>query len=195
MKRPLAISAVAVALTLSVIAAASGCSSATGEVTGGAARFDASPPQSSLSSTDAGPLSAGSSWEALYTDYFGNPGRASCAGNGSCHGDANQAGAKSSAFVCDAADRNACYASLVSTAASLVVAKNAASSPLLTQVLRHADGSSGNMPKSPPYGFTATDLQRISDWINAGAPNDTAASSGDDAGADAEADLDASASD
>ena len=37
------------------------------------------------------------------------------------------------------------------------------------------------MPQAPPYGFTDTDLQRISDWIDDGAKNDVAV---DDAGAD-----------
>jgi hypothetical protein len=158
-------------VTSAVIAgAATGCATATGEITGGEARFDASEPLSTLE-IDGGPLSTGHSWAELYGDYFGNP-RASCAGNGSCHGDANQPGSQDSNYVCPPNDKDACYTSMTSIAAALVTTSDPASSPLTASVLRHADGSAGNMPKSPAYGFTATDLARIQAWIAAGAPND-----------------------
>ncbi|MGH7330307.1 MAG: hypothetical protein ACREJX_18325, partial [Polyangiaceae bacterium] len=127
------------------------------------------------------------SWQALYADYFGNPARASCAGNGSCHGEASQPGSQSSNFVCPENDKESCYTSITSGAAQLVVAKDPGNSALLTQVLRHADGSSGNMPKSPPYPFSATDLQRISDWIADGANDDLEPPPGQDAGDDSAA--------
>jgi hypothetical protein len=67
----------------------------------------------------------------------------------------------------------------------LVIAGNATNSALTTQVLRHADGSVGNMPKAPQYGFTAIDLQRINDWITVGALNDSPEDSGTTAIVDA----------
>ena len=171
MRRAFSFHAGALALVLAGVAGAASCATATGEISGGDPRFDASAPLSVFSG-DAGPLSPGHSWQALYADYFGNPGRASCAGNGSCHGTASQPGSQSSNFVCPANDKDACYTSIVSGGANLVVAKDPSNSALITQVLRHADGSAGNMPKTPPYGFSADDLQRISDWINDGAQND-----------------------
>ncbi|MEO8876493.1 MAG: hypothetical protein ABI461_12965 [Polyangiaceae bacterium] len=184
MKRSL-VHAAAAALTLSALAAASGCATATGDVAGGDARFNALGP----SNIDAGPLSPGNSWQELYADYFGNPGRAACAGTGACHGAANQSGAQNSQFICAENDRKGCHDSMVSTTTMLIAPNDPAHSTLLTSVLRHADGSSGNMPKSPAYGFTTTDLQRISAWIAAGALNDDAAEIPDagqlhDAGAD-----------
>lgn len=171
MRRASPLHAAAIALLLGAAATAAGCATATGDITGGEARFDASAPLTFVAA-DAGPLGTGHTWQELYADYFGNPGRASCAGNGSCHGTANEPGSQTSAFVCPANDKDACYTSIVSGAAQLVVAGDPGNSALVTQVLRHADGSSGNMPKSPPYAFTAVDLQRISDWIQAGAAND-----------------------
>ncbi len=183
MARATRIHAGAFALVLATVAGAASCATASGEITGGEARFDASAPLVYFAG-DAGPLSPGHSWQALYADYFGNPARASCAGNGSCHGAASQPGSQSSNFVCPENDKDACYTSITSGAAQLVVAHDPANSALLSQVLRHADGSSGNMPKSPPYAFSDADLQRISDWITDGANDDLEPLPGDDAGDD-----------
>ena len=177
------LAAVSAVVTVSAV----GCATATGESTGGEARFDASEPLSTLN-IDGGPLSSGHSWAELYSDYFGNPGRAACAGNGSCHGDANQPGSQNSNYVCALNDKDGCYNSITSATAALVLTNDPTNSPLTTQVLRHADGSAGNMPKSPPYAFTTSALQRIQDWIKAGAPNDEpvdAGSGDEDAGLDA----------
>lgn len=157
-------------------AAASGCAKASGDIIGGDALFDATAP--AAAGIDAGPLGSGHSFDELYADYFGNPARASCAGSGSCHGADNQRGAQDSSFVCPAGDKDACYTSLVSRAADLVNAGDPTTSVLLTKVLRRADGTGGNMPQSPGYAFTVTDLQRISDWIAAGAKNDVAVEDG-----------------
>ncbi len=157
-------------------AAAGGCAKASGSITGGDALFDASAPPAAP--IDAGPLGQGHTFDELYADYFGNPARASCAGNGSCHGADNQRGSQDSSFVCPAGDKNACYTSLVSAAADLVNPGDAKTSILLTKVLRRADGTGGNMPQSPGYAFSDTDLQRISDWIDAGAKNDVAIEDG-----------------
>ena len=175
--------AIGSALVLIIALAAASCANASGEITGGDGRFDASSSVPYVPG-DAGPLSPGHSWQALYADYFGNPARAACAGNGSCHGASSQPGSQSSAFVCPENDKDSCYTSITSGTAQLVVAGNPGNSALLTQVLRHADGSSGNMPKSPPYPFSDEDLKRISDWITDGANNDLEPPPGEDAGDD-----------
>jgi hypothetical protein len=126
----------------------------------------------SLAVIDGGPLSAGHTWAELYGDFFGNP-RAACAGNGACHGDANQPGAQSSEYVCPLNDKDSCYKSITGAAAGLVLTGDPAGSPLILNVLRHADGSAGNMPKNSGYAFTATDLARIQAWIAAGAQDDS----------------------
>ncbi|HEX7665374.1 MAG TPA: hypothetical protein VF407_12705 [Polyangiaceae bacterium] len=162
-----------------VLALGAGCAKASGDVTGGDALFDAAAPPGAT--VDPGPLGTGHTFDELYADYFGNPARASCAGNGACHGNASQRGAQISSFVCPADNKDDCYTSLVSAAADLVKPGSSGKSALITQVLRRADGSKGDMPQAPPYGFTDTDLQRISDWIDDGAKNDVAV---DDAGAD-----------
>jgi hypothetical protein len=178
MKHALSIPAAAITVAMTAILfSAIGCATATGEISGGEPRFDAT--ALSNANFDAGPLiSTGHTWAELYADYFGNPNRAGCAGNGTCHGDATQIGAQSSNYVCPVNDKDSCYQSITSNAAALVQSGDPGNSALTTQVLRHADGSVGNMPKTPAYGFSALDLQRINDWITAGAPNDVPADSG-----------------
>ncbi|MEO7110124.1 MAG: hypothetical protein ABI183_06775 [Polyangiaceae bacterium] len=178
MKRALRVSAVIISVAWAATTmTAIGCATATGEISGGEGRFDATAPLTC--SGDAGPLlSSGHTWAELYADYFGNLDRVGCAGNGSCHGDAAQTGALNSNFVCPVGDATSCYKSITSGAASLVFSGDPATSPLTTQVLRHADGSVGNMPKNPPCAFSATDLQRINDWIQAGASDDSPTDAG-----------------
>lgn len=178
MKRAPRISAIVISAACAAGAiAAVGCATATGEISGGEARFDATAPLAC--SGDAGPLlSTGHTWAELYADYFGNLDRVGCAGNGSCHGDATQAGSQNSSFVCPVGDATSCFTSITSATAALVVAGDATNSALTTQVLRHADGSAGNMPKNPPCAFSAIDLQRINDWITAGATNDSPTDAG-----------------
>jgi hypothetical protein len=174
MKRALRIHVV-VLVALSTTTAIS-CATSTGETTGGEARFDAAAPLTCPNGTTL--LGTGHTWAELYTDYFGNANRTACSGNGACHGDETQAGAQNSNFVCPLNDKDDCYTSMVSESTALIQTSNPANSPLITQVLRHADGSTGNMPLSPPCAFSATDLQRITDWITAGALNDSPVDSG-----------------
>jgi hypothetical protein len=178
MKRAPRISAVVISVACAMATmTAIGCATATGEISGGEGRFDATAPLAC--SGDAGPLlSTGHTWAELYADYFGNLDRVGCAGNGSCHGDATQPGAQNSSFVCPVGDATSCYKSITSSAASLVFSGDPANSPLTTQVLRHADGTAGNMPKNPPCAFSAIDLQRINDWIQGGSPDDSPADAG-----------------
>ncbi len=49
--------------------------------------------------------------------------------------------------------------------------KNAPENSLLYTVLRKASGG-GTMPKTPACAFSASDMQRIADWIGAGAADD-----------------------
>src|ERR1700689_5360595 len=112
-----------VAFSATAFVSATGCATATGDITGGDARFNATSQLSALN-LDGGPLSTGHSWAELYGDFFGNPGRAACAGNGTCHGDANQAGAQSSSFVCALNDKDGCYTSITSAAAGLISTSN-----------------------------------------------------------------------
>jgi hypothetical protein len=174
MKRALRIS-VAV-LVASSTGSAVGCAIASGDVTGGAARFDATAPLST-EVPDGGQMTAGHSWSELYSDYFGNP-RASCAGNGTCHGDENQAGAQDSNFVCPANDKDDCYTSMTSPLTELISTTHPSESALTNSVLRHASANVGNMPKNPAYAFSDADLARIQAWINDGALNDSPADSG-----------------
>jgi len=156
------------AMTVSII----GCS-ATGGTTGGDLRFDPTeqPLDASSEEEDAG---SGTGFSDLYRDFFGPTGRASCAGNGQCHGSASELGASSSAFICS--DQATCYSTM--TGAANLAKPSDASDPtksVLLGVLRHRDASNdivGFMPKSPAYVFSSTSIARISTWIAAGVPND-----------------------
>ena len=60
-------------------------------------------------------LEAGSTWQSLYRDYFGNLATAGCAGDGNCHGGTDQFGFQASGFLCPAGDASAtCYRGLTS---------------------------------------------------------------------------------
>jgi len=149
------------------------CSSASTDAEGGEPRFDAAPPSGPVA--DGGGVGTTRTWTDLYADYFGNAQRAACAGNGTCHGTAAQTGAQSSGgFVCPLGDKDACYKSLTSKDVGLVTAGDTTSDPKqsgLYGILRKTTGG-GTMPKSPPYQFTPADLDRLTAWLKAGAPND-----------------------
>lgn len=123
---------------------------------------------------DAG---SGSTFTDLYRDFFGPTGKATCAGDGLCHGTSAAAGAKGSGgFVC-AADATACWTSMTSGRSALVTTADAAdptkSTLYLTLRHRRVDGSlAGSMPKRPLYVFSTASMQRIAAWIQAGAKND-----------------------
>lgn len=145
------------------------CSAST-SIQGGEARFDAAPP---LAPTDGGDHGSGDTWVDLYRDFFGPSGRASCAGDGRCHGALDQPGAKASGYVC-ASGRDECYAGIVNGKTKLVVVGNTttpAKDTLLHQILRKSDGK-GIMPKRPEFVFTDADMARIDAWIRRGAPDD-----------------------
>lgn len=170
--RKLAAACVASCLAL----AFAGCS-ASGNVSGGDLRFDAGPEQpvdldgaAYCGYPEAG-AAKGHTWPDLYRDYFGPTGAASCAGNGTCHGDANQPGAQASNYVCGP-DSDGCYDGITSPRAGLLMKGDTTSDPKSTSlyaILRKKCGT-GSMPKSPPFAFDAGDIQRIVDWLRAGAP-------------------------
>jgi hypothetical protein len=109
----------------------------------------------------------GSTWTELYTDYFGGHGRAACAGNGSCHGSASEPGTQiSGGYECPPdgdAGKDTCYTTLTTSTYF---------SNLLQGQLRSVTCSGCPMPLTPQvYEFSQTDVDRISAWIDAGAPN------------------------
>jgi hypothetical protein len=157
------------------------CVNATTDVKGGEGLFDTTPPPSSVTpqtcdiGADAG---SGTHWSDLYRDFFGPTGAASCAGNGTCHGDANQSGAKSSGgYVCGA-NKDDCRASLLSENTGLIALPADQAAPeksgLVTELRRKkADGTVvGLMPKTPACVFEPEAIDRITTWIKNGAPND-----------------------
>ncbi len=121
---------------------------------------------------DAG---SGTKWTDLYRDFFGPSGRASCAGDGACHGAPNQAGAiTAGGFVC--ADEAGCRTKMIESGlVRLPADASDPSSSTLVRILRkrNPDGSvTGIMPKRPAYVFSKTSIGRIETWIASGAKPD-----------------------
>lgn len=142
-----------------------GCG-ATGEVTGGTSRGSTSAAPSDAGESGGG-IDGASTWPALYADYFGPMGAASCAGTSNCHGDPTRAGAIRSNFICGSSEEN-CYNSLIQSG---LVPAGGSSEPdqvNLRFTLRTATG--GTMPKNSRFTFSGGDLRRIDDWIRSGAP-------------------------
>jgi hypothetical protein len=133
-------------------------------------------------------LDAGTTWSSLYRDYFGPSGVASCAGTGlykgQCHGETTGTGYENSCsimkhcFYCPDGDAStACWASLVSTGdggANVITPGGTFSADYLSGVLCSSTSPPEGvyaMPYSGAYCFGAVDLERIADWVNAGAKN------------------------
>lgn len=166
-----------------VVAAPLACTSASGEVRGGEARFDAASPDEPTFA-DASPTS----WKGIYRDFFGRRAKSSCAGNGACHDAAGKAGSSSSNFVC--ADVDGCYQSLrtgkkaattnVPLPLALVEEVDilAPENARLFSVVRYKepDGrivENKGMPALPrDFAYAAADIDRMKAWIKAGAKND-----------------------
>jgi hypothetical protein len=161
---------------LAALVSAAACSSSSGSGSPGDA--DASAIEAGVDAAPEPPeddAGSGTAWPDLYRDLFGPTGRASCAGDGACHGAPNQAGAISaSGFVC--ADETGCRTKMLE--AGLVKLPGDASDPsssVLVKVLRkrNADGSlTGFMPKRPAYVFSRTSIGRIETWTANGAKAD-----------------------
>jgi hypothetical protein len=150
--------------------AACGCSDATGVVRGG-----------ELLLVD--PCAAGStssSWQDLYTCFFGPTGKASCSAQGTCHGADGQTGSLSSGFVCGTS-KDACWQGMTqgtcgpsSRPPCPIVPPGGTANFKPTGLYRnlHKTDGSGNMPQDGSYAFTPGDLARIAKWITDGAKND-----------------------
>ena len=147
------------------------CTAAPATEVGGVPRFDLTPPSAEAQcagdpTADAGD---GHAFADLYRDYFGPTAKSSCAGTtGNCHGSADALGAiGSGGYVCGAT-ADACWQGMKTAG---LTDTNAGSNPMLA-VLRRCDGS-GSMPQQPTsFYFYADDLQRIKDWLAAGALDD-----------------------
>lgn len=175
----------AVGAGLAAIASAYACSDATGFIQGGGyilPFIDAGAASSSAGLPAAcvdGGANSGNAWSDLYACYFGSSGIATCANGatGGCHGGATEFGAVASGgFFCPiGTDPTPCYQSLVSTIVPDGGAPDAASTTLYG-ALRKTGGTCDSqyvcMPLSPAtLIFQQSDLDRISAWIQAGAPN------------------------
>lgn len=128
-----------------------------------------------------GAPSGPSTWTSLYADFFGPTGKASCAGDGFCHGGPTQEGAKSAFYVCDSKD--GCFASMrsktgVNERDSNLVKDGDVADPKkaalfgVIRLTREDCTQSGFMPKRSPFRFSREDVLRIQAWIAAGANND-----------------------
>jgi hypothetical protein len=166
-------------LAVLVLGLGTGCSDATGTVRGGEAL------------TACGASTGDATFTALYADFFGPCGRASCSGQSSCHGAASQLGATVSGFVCGTsqsscwqgmtmgipADAGGLFPPIVSPDAGDVTQTQ------LWMGLHKAGATTGlnNMPcgnalqlcpkAQATYTFTADDLARIAAWFQQGAQN------------------------
>jgi hypothetical protein len=141
-------------------------------ISGGDPSFDAGPQPA----FDSG--SNGVTFSALYNDFFGPNGRASCAAGGTCHGAKGQDGEiASGGYIC-APDQTACHDTMVSATLKLteIPAGKKGSDAILYNSLRHKNElgqTLGNMPFSPKdFLFTADDMKRIQTWLENGAKND-----------------------
>src|SRR5580658_5585750 len=93
----------------------------------------------------------GSTWTELYADYFGGHGRASCAGNGMCHGSVSQLGYMYEGYLCPPDDATACYMGMKNDGFLLPGPFNMT---LLYYGLRSVEFA-GAMPKAPEvYQFS-----------------------------------------
>jgi hypothetical protein len=132
---------------------------------------DAGPPDTGAGCTSSFSADAGVTWTDLYRDYFGPSGKASCAGDGNCHGATTQAGYASSGFLCPSGDKSGCYTGLTlqgDAGPDLIEPDASFSDDNLSLVLCQCNGG-GTMPFGCSYIFTAVDVTRIQDWIAAGA--------------------------
>ncbi len=158
---------------------------ASGMVTGGDSKFDASSASfdASFDAASCEPLAdagAPPTWSGLYADYFGPTGRATCtfSPNG-CHAAPGDPGASATGYVC-AAGKDGCYLGITSANAKsesgnpLVVPGDADAS-FLPQIIRKPDDGSGQlrMPLLPnTVHFCPSDVDRVRTWIQNGAKND-----------------------
>ncbi|HEX8793640.1 MAG TPA: hypothetical protein VF765_22005 [Polyangiaceae bacterium] len=163
----------AAALAVAVAAfatATTACSSSTsGE---GATEGDGGPDAAASDyCLEAGSRGDGSRFTDLYRDFFGPEGGASCSATSICHVPGGT-GLKTSGYEC-APDQDGCWLSMTSS----IVPDGGTPMPESTglyKALRKAPPTpgSGPMPRNSTFAFCPADLQRITTWIQNGAPND-----------------------
>ena len=112
----------------------------------------------------------GSRFTDLYRDFFGPTGLADCSASSMCHVSGGK-GALNSGYICSP-DQVACWTTMTRS----IVPEGGSRTPEMTTLylaLRKAPPLVGGpMPKSSSFAFCPHDMQRIADWIAAGAPND-----------------------
>jgi hypothetical protein len=160
------------------LVALAACTSASGELRGGAPRYDAA--KSLLFDAgliycfeDADEVEAGATtWTGIYRDLFGPMTRGGCAGDGACHGTDGQAGSKGSfGFVC--ADKTGCRQKMIAT--NLLSGDQdggVTSAANLIGILRSDRNPAAIMPKRPTCTFSERSIVRIETWVQNGAPDD-----------------------
>lgn len=136
----------------------------TDEVAGGSPRFDPTPPARVV---PADPTVSPTSFTALYRDFFGPGGAASCAGS-SCH---SQGGGGTFAFTCGT-DKGECATSAAVLATNNVDGERTTDfrASRLFRIVRKQDG--GRMPQGSDFVFDEAALARIEAWVKNGAKND-----------------------
>lgn len=168
------------------------CTDAGGTVSGGDLTFEGGAP-AVISVVDAGPgAGTGTKWTDLYRDFFGPTGAAKCAGNGQCHGAADQPGAVASGgYICPDvtpppdAGSNPAKAQCRDTMTKVIIVSppggpSSCGQPFakayMHNVIRKATAAAddeNNMPRSPfTYTFSDADVARIDTWVQAGCKDD-----------------------
>lgn len=181
-----------VAVVLPVVVLPLACTDAGGHESGGELSFEAGTPATPTGEGGPGGGS-GTTWTDLYRDFFGPGGAAKCAGNGQCHGAADQPGAKTSGgYVCPdvmgtvpEGGANPAKAQCRDTMTKVIIVDPAVpgvstcgqpfAKSYMHNVIRkatHDPNDENNMPKSP-YTFTFSDdaVKRIDTWVQAGCPD------------------------
>jgi hypothetical protein len=165
-----------------------GCSDATGSLVGGdlvapaptgtsssgGSSSSGGGPATLLTSADCldGGTHTGSTWDDLYTCYFGPTGPISCAGaNSMCHADMPSLGG--GYWVCGLT-KDSCYTGM--TGYSTLSPQNGSQDPTMNGLYTVLCGSGSDLAAMPlgcshPQTLLADDFTRIAAWIQAKAPN------------------------
>lgn len=124
-------------------------------------------------------LEAGSTWTALYRDYFGNNTQvhtAGCANGGFCHASTSDDGYARSGYLCPDGDKESCYKSFTMSGVGFVMPDGGFTTDGLGMILCQVNDAGepvgdGFMPYNCVYNFTPVDVQRIEAWLAAGYPD------------------------
>jgi hypothetical protein len=147
------------------------CSAAPDDVTGGEARFDASPPIAPATGCATG---GGATWSDLYRDCFGR-GHADCGGTAGCHSASADTGTSFSGFLCGQT-KDDCYKGIVGTTSIVPVGGSTKPETTRLYVTLRKTPPLASPPRAMPdqsgFEFDADALARIRTWIQNGAKND-----------------------